>query len=52
VNIPESARRRHTYMVAKSGAGKSEFLKQLIHPLLLEKTCAAAVIYPAGDFAE
>ena len=52
VYIPESARRRSTYIVAKPGAGKSELLKRFVYSYLTTITdCAAVVIDPAGDFA-
>ena len=52
VRIPAEARMRHTYLVGKSGSGKSELLKQLVFPLLTSDESAAVVIDPAGDFAE
>ena len=50
--IPEQARARSTYMVAKPGAGKSECLKRFIHSYLSDPECATMVIDPAGEFAE
>jgi hypothetical protein len=52
VYIPETARQRSTYLVAKAGGGKSELLKRFVYHYLTDITdCAAVVIDPAGDFA-
>jgi hypothetical protein len=53
VIIPETERLAHTYLVAASGAGKSELLKKFIHSYYAHPTyCSVMVIDPAGDFAQ
>lgn len=50
--IRESHRKKHTYIVAGTGAGKSELLKSLIWQHLIYGKTAIVVIDPNGDFAE
>jgi hypothetical protein len=51
--IPEDDRRRHTYVLGKSGSGKSELLKVLVHGYLRKPGfCTVVIIDPHGDFAE
>lgn len=50
--ITEGDRRRHTYVTAGSGYGKTETLKLLLHHYLTRNTSTAVVIIdPHGDFA-
>ncbi len=51
--IPESDRKRHTYLLGKSGSGKSELLKILVFAYLRKlKYCTSIVLDPHGDLAE
>jgi len=51
--ISESDRRRHTYVIGRSGSGKSELLKILVHSYLRKQNnCTLVVLDPHGDFAE
>lgn len=51
--IPESARKKHSYIVAGSGAGKSELIKVLILSFIRKKIRKETVILldPHGDIA-
>ncbi len=50
--IPEKARQKHTYIVAGTGAGKSELLKSLVWQHIVKRNTGVVVIDPNGDFAE
>lgn len=50
--ISEGHRYKHTYIVAGTGAGKSEFLKTLIWQHIIYGKTAMVVLDPNGDFAE
>lgn len=51
--IPEKDRRSHTYVLGKSGSGKSELLKVLVYGYLRKAGfCTVAILDPHGDFAE
>jgi len=51
--IPENDRKRHTYILGKSGSGKSELLKILVFAYLRKpKYCTSIIIDPHGDLAE
>ena len=50
--ISEGHRYKHTYIVAGTGAGKSELLKTFIRQHILYGKTAIVVIDPNGDFAE
>ena len=53
--IPEADRAKHTYVLGKSGSGKTELLKLFIHAYLrqpLSTRPTLLVIDPHGDFAE
>lgn len=52
--IPEGARKKHTYIVAGSGSGKSELLKVLILSYLKKSKRAESVFLldPHGDIAQ
>jgi hypothetical protein len=50
--MSEEDRGEHTYLVATTKSGKTEFLKALIHSYVRQPRSAAIVIIdPAGDFA-
>ena len=50
--IPIWARKLHTYIVAGSGSGKSELIKQLIfQDLYHNKNCAMVLIEPHGELS-
>ena len=51
--LPEVDRQAHTYITGKSGSGKSELLKVLIHSYARDKYKGSVVVIdPHGDFAE
>lgn len=52
--VDEASRQRHTYIVGKSGSGKSELIKQLAHAYVTGAAPRAStvVIDPHGDLAE
>lgn len=51
--IPESERKKHSYISGGSGSGKSELLKSIIHYYLTEDTHSALVLMdPHGKIAE
>jgi MinD-like ATPase involved in chromosome partitioning or flagellar assembly len=50
--ISEGHRYKHTYIVAGTGAGKSELLKTFIWQHILYGKTAIIVLDPNGDFAE
>lgn len=50
--IPEKERAKHTYIVAGTGAGKSEFVKSLIWQHINYGKTGIVVLDPNGDFAE
>ena len=50
--IAEGHRHKHTYIVAGTGAGKSELLKTLIWQHIIYGKTAMVVLDPNGDFAE
>lgn len=53
--LPESAKNKHSYIVAKSGSGKSELIKSLIFAeaqKAFESSRAVILIDPHGDLAE
>lgn len=53
LRIPEKHRRRHTYILGRSGSGKSELLKLLTYDCLKRPDhCSIVVLDPHGDFAE
>ncbi len=53
VLLPEVDRQAHTYITGKSGSGKSELLKVLIHSYARpDYKGSVVVIDPHGDFAE
>lgn len=47
--IPQKERGRHTYIIGKSGCGKSELMKNLIIQDIAKKDCCVIVIAPDGD---
>lgn len=49
--IPERYRNSHTYLTGKSGSGKSEALKVLIHGTIAEGSAAVVLVDPHGDLA-
>ncbi|MFA6235544.1 MAG: type IV secretion system DNA-binding domain-containing protein, partial [Bacteroidota bacterium] len=51
IRMKPADRRRHTYIIGKSGVGKSEFMKSLVKQDILEGR-GVCVIDPHGDFAE
>jgi hypothetical protein len=53
VRIPESDRKRHTYIVGKSGSGKSELLKLLLYSYIRKPDyCTTILVDPHGDIAD
>src|SRR5512132_1412618 len=51
--MPERDRQRHTYVLGKSGSGKSELLKLLVYGYLRKPGSATVVVIdPHGDLAE
>lgn len=50
--IKDHERKRHTYFVAGSGAGKSEMIKSLIYQDIKKQTSSILLIEPHGDLAE
>lgn len=53
LRIPEKHRRRHTYILGRSGSGKSELLKLLVYDCLQRPDhCSIIILDPHGDFAE
>lgn len=50
--IPEKARQKHTYIVAGTGAGKSELLKSLVRQHIVSGETGVVVLDPNGDFSE
>jgi ABC-type oligopeptide transport system ATPase subunit len=52
IYFPEKDRETHTYIVGKTGSGKSELLKVLIWQYILKDNKGLVVIDPNGDFAE
>ena len=51
--LPEEDRKRHTYICAKTGSGKSELLKMLVYSYLKNPGyCTTVVIEPHGDLCE
>lgn len=51
--IPEEDRKRHTYICAQTGSGKSELLKILVYSYLRKPDyCSIVVIEPHGDLCE
>lgn len=51
--LPEEDRKRHTYICAKTGSGKSELLKMLVYSYLKKPDyCTTVVIEPHGDLCE
>lgn len=50
--IPEEARKRHTYIVGKTGSGKSELLKLFLHGDRRKGKSTSILIDPHGDLAE
>ena len=50
--IPEPARQMHTYIVAGTGAGKSELLKSFIWQHIVQQQTGLIILDPNGDFAE
>lgn len=50
--IPTKERSKHTYIVAKSGYGKSELKKTLVRLDILKGDSAVIVLDPNGDFAK
>lgn len=53
LRLPENARRKHTYLVAGSGSGKSELLKVLMLSYIRQRKRTGTVILmdPHGDIA-
>ncbi|MEK7516555.1 MAG: DUF87 domain-containing protein, partial [Patescibacteria group bacterium] len=51
VRIKQADRRRHMYIIGKSGVGKSEFLKKMVKQDI-EAGRGVCVIDPHGDFAD
>lgn len=52
VKISPKYREKHTYILAKSGSGKSELIKALIYGDILANESAIILIDPHGDLAE
>lgn len=54
VRIEEAVRQRHTYIAGKSGSGKSELLKLLLHAYLKQQPgyATTVVLDPHGDLVE
>lgn len=52
VAIPEREAKKHTYICAKTGAGKSELIKQLFFGHVKAGKSSVVVIDPHGDLAE
>jgi hypothetical protein len=54
VALPEGEREKHTYICAKTGSGKSELMKLLVHDYVRKRKRKAAVVVidPHGDLAE
>lgn len=50
--LPLGARKKHTYVVAQTGSGKSELLKMLVHGDIEAKNRAVVIIDPHGDMVE
>ena len=51
--MPERDRQRHTYVLGKSGSGKSELLKLLVYGYIRKPGSATVVVIdPHGDLAE
>lgn len=53
--VPERVRKKHSYIVAESGSGKSELIKALIYPevqKINKPTRSIILIDPHGDIAE
>ncbi len=51
IRMKQEDRRRHTYIIGKSGSGKTEFMKSLVKQDI-EEGRGVCVIDPHGDFAE
>lgn len=51
IRMKPADRRRHSYIIGKSGTGKSEFMKSLVKQDI-EEGRGVCVIDPHGDFAE
>lgn len=51
IKMKEQDRRRHTYIIGKSGSGKTELMKSLVKQDI-ENGKGVCVIDPHGDFAE
>lgn len=49
--LPQSNRQRHCYILGKTGSGKTELLKQLIHKDIVQGN-GVFVLDPHGDLAE
>lgn len=53
IRISEKARRKHTHITGKSGYGKSELLKIIIHHYMTVNTHSSLILFdPHGDIAE
>ncbi|MBN4056096.1 type IV secretory system conjugative DNA transfer family protein [Rhodothermus sp. AH-315-K08] len=51
--IPEKSRRMHTYITGKSGSGKTELLKSILHAYVTRPGYGSVVLLdPHGDVAE
>ena len=51
IRMKQEDRRRHTYVIGKSGSGKTEFMKSLVRQDIMEGR-GVCVIDPHGDFAD
>ena len=49
--MPERDRQRHTYVLGKSGSGKSELLKLLVYGYLRKPGSATVVVIDPHDSA-
>jgi hypothetical protein len=52
VEISAKSREKHTYILAKSGSGKSELMKALIYGDILTRKSSIILIDPHGDLAD
>lgn len=50
--VSNAERRQHTYIVGKSGCGKSELLKALVYAQVSDPSAGVVVIDPKGDLAD
>jgi hypothetical protein len=52
IKISAKSREKHTYILAKSGSGKSELIKALIYGDILARKSAVILLDPHGDLAD